>query len=150
MLTRRDLARFAAVGAVTSFAAPSLAASVGDLTTPPLASSHVPRGACRRYSVFDAEILAGHLPPLVTAMLGARRSLYMDYHDGSQRWQASSSAMSFPSCGAPSMSRRAESGPMSVDCRWRGLGALRIAFKHPRMFAAVAALEPAVEATLTW
>ncbi len=32
----------------------------------------------------------------------------------------------------------------------RGLGALGIAFKHPQVFAVVAGLEPAAEATLTW
>ena len=31
-----------------------------------------------------------------------------------------------------------------------GLGALRIAFKHPGLFAAVAALEPAIEPKLRW
>jgi len=184
MLTRRDLARFAAAGAVTSFAAPSLAASVGDVTTQPLTSSHVPgelavaiyrppgydQERAERYplllllhggngserdilyfkSVFDAEILAGRLPPLVIAMPGARRSLYMDYHDGSQRWE------SFILRDVLPFLRRSEHVAQSRERTYiggvsmGGLGALRIAFKHPRMFAAVAALEPAVEATLTW
>src|SRR5688572_24496135 len=39
-------------------------------------------------AVFDAEIVSGRLPPLVIATPSGRRSLYMDYKDGSQRWES--------------------------------------------------------------
>jgi S-formylglutathione hydrolase len=100
--------------------------------------------------VFDAEILAGRLPPLVIATPRARRSLYMDYKDGSQRWETSILSDVLP------FLRRSEHVVQGRDRTfiggWSmgGLGALRIAFKHPQLFAAVASLEPAVEAMLTW
>ncbi len=184
MLTRRDFARFAAAGTAASFAAPSLAASLGDVTIQPIASSHAPgelavaiyrppgydRQRAERYplllllhggngserdilyfqSVFDAEILAGRVPPMVIAMPSARRSLYMDYHDGSQRWE------SFILRDVLPFLRRSEHVAQTREHTYigglsmGGLGALRIAFKHPRIFAAIAALEPAIEATLTW
>lgn len=100
--------------------------------------------------VIDAEILAGRLPPVVIAMPSARRSLYMDYHDGSQRWESFILRDVLPflrrSEHVVQTRERSYIGGLSMG----GLGALRIAFKHPHMFAAVAALEPAVEATLTW
>jgi len=101
-------------------------------------------------AVFDAEIGSGRLPPMVIAMPSGRRSLYMDYKDGSERWE------SFILSDVIPLLRRSEHiaqdrartciGGVSMG----GLGALRIAFKHPQLFAAVAALEPAIEATLTW
>ncbi|WP_417596015.1 hypothetical protein [Parasphingorhabdus sp.] len=102
MLTPQDFARFAA-GTITSFAAPSLAASVSTVTIHPLISNHVsgelpvalylllllPHGGNGSEqdlpyfkAVIDAEILAGRLSPLVIGTPGARRSLYMDYRDG--------------------------------------------------------------------
>lgn len=101
-------------------------------------------------AMFDAEILSGRLPPLVIATPSARRSLYMDYKDGSQRWE------SFILSDVLPLLRRLEFVAQHRDRTFicgvsmGGLGALRIAFKHPELFAAVAALEPAVEARLTW
>lgn len=39
-------------------------------------------------SVFDREIASGCVPPLVIATPSGRRSLYMDYLDGSERWES--------------------------------------------------------------
>jgi S-formylglutathione hydrolase len=101
-------------------------------------------------AVFDAEIASGRLPPLVIATPTGRHSLYMDYKDGSERWETFilSDVLPFLRRSEHVAQDRARTciGGVSMG----GLGALRIAFKHPQLFAAVAALEPAIEATLTW
>lgn len=98
----------------------------------------------------DRAIGEGRLPPLVVAMPSARRSLYMDFKDGSERWETF-----ILSDLLPFLRRRL---PVSMDrggtfvggISMGGLGSLRLAFKHPETFAAVAALEPAIEPVLSW
>ncbi len=41
----------------------------------------------RFMSTLDKAVTDGRLPAIVVAMPSARRSLYMDYKDGSQRWE---------------------------------------------------------------
>lgn len=101
-------------------------------------------------SVFDAEILAGRLPPLVIATPSSRRSLYMDYRDGSQRWEQFILADVLPFLRRSEHVAQGRTATFIGGWSMGGLGALRIAFKHPQLFAAVAALEPAIEPTLTW
>jgi S-formylglutathione hydrolase len=101
-------------------------------------------------SVFDSEIASGRIPPLVIAMPSGRRSLYMDFRDGTERWESFilSDALPFIRRSAHLDAVRARTfiGGVSMG----GLGCLRIAFKHPELFAAVLALEPAIEAALEW
>ncbi|MFV3130922.1 alpha/beta hydrolase [Niveispirillum sp. KHB5.9] len=98
----------------------------------------------------DAAVTAGQIPPLVIATPSARRSLYMDFRDGSQRWETFIMAELLPhlrgSLAVSAERRHSFIGGVSMG----GLGSLRLAFKHPDSFAAVAALEPAIEPTLSW
>lgn len=98
----------------------------------------------------DAEMAAGRVPPMAIAMPSARRSLYMDYRDGSERWESMILTELLPRLRAelPLSGKRADTliGGISMG----GLGCLRLAFKHPDQFAAVAALEPAIEPALAW
>jgi S-formylglutathione hydrolase len=100
--------------------------------------------------VVDAAIAEGRVAPLVIATPGAGRSLYMDYRDGSERWERFVLNELLPHLRAtlPIATSRARTfvGGWSMG----GLGALRLAFKHPATFAAVAAIEPAVEPALAW
>lgn len=98
----------------------------------------------------DREMRAGRLDPMVIAMPSARRSLYMDFKDGTQRWERMVIddlipylRRSFSIAGNPEST-------CIAGISMGGLGALRIAFKHPKLFAAVAALEPAIEAATSW
>lgn len=98
----------------------------------------------------DAAIVEGRLPPLVIAMPSARRSLYMDYRDGSERWESFILADLLPHLRrtlAVSTERRQT---FIAGYSMGGLGSLRIAFKHPHLFGAVAALEPAIEPAQSW
>jgi S-formylglutathione hydrolase len=98
----------------------------------------------------DGAIRDGRIPPMVIAMPSAGRSLYMDFKDGSQRWESfilgellAYLRRTFP---VGSDRRHTFIGGISMG----GLGSLRLAFKHPAAFGAVAAVEPAVEPALAW
>ncbi|WP_252181105.1 alpha/beta hydrolase family protein [Azospirillum sp. B4] len=97
-----------------------------------------------------AAMTDGRIPPLVIAMPSARRSLYMDFKDGSQRWETfilSDLLAHLRGTLAVSTERRHTFiGGVSMG----GAGSLRLAFKHPGIFGAVAVLEPAVEPALSW
>ncbi|MFN4177326.1 alpha/beta hydrolase [Phenylobacterium sp.] len=100
--------------------------------------------------VIDAAVAAGRVPALAVAMPGAGRSLYMDYRDRSERWETFIIQELLPHLRATlpvaATRQRTFVGGWSMG----GLGSLRLAFKHPETFAAVAAVEPAVEPALAW
>lgn len=100
--------------------------------------------------IFDAEIAAGRLPPMVIAMPSGRRSLYMNFSDGSQRWESYILGDVLPFVRRSAHVSHTREGNFLTGISMGGLGALRIAFKHPQLFAAVAALEPAIEPKLRW
>ena len=100
--------------------------------------------------VFDTEIAAGRLPPVVIAMPSGRRSLYMDFSDGSQLWERYVLGDVLPFVRRSAHVWHTREGSFLAGISMGGLGALRIAFKHPGLFAAVAALEPAIEPRLHW
>lgn len=100
--------------------------------------------------VFDREIATGRLPPLVIATPSGRRSLYMDYKDGSERWESFILTDVLPFVRGKAHVARGRDRTFIGGWSMGGLGCLRIAFKHPDIFGAVAALEPAVEAALAW
>lgn len=100
--------------------------------------------------LIDAEILSGRLPPLVIAMPAARRSLYMDYRDGSERWESLILGDLLPFLRREAHVGRTREQTFIGGWSMGGLGSLRIAFKHPDIFCAVAALEPAIEPVLAW
>jgi S-formylglutathione hydrolase len=99
---------------------------------------------------FDAAFASGRVPPMHIAMPSAGRSLYMDFKDGSQRWETflltDLLARLRTDLRAPADRRHTFIGGVSMG----GLGSLRLAFKHPDAFGAVAALEPAIEPALSW
>jgi len=108
------------------------------------------RDLLRFTRAIDRTILSGRLAPLVVAMPSARRSLYMDYRDGSQRWERMILDDLIPHIRRTLNVAQDPDRTCIAGISMGGLGALRIAFKHPRQFAAVAALEPAIEAALSW
>jgi S-formylglutathione hydrolase len=98
----------------------------------------------------DRAVREGIVRPLVVAMPSARRSLYMDYRDGSQRWETFIISDLLPhlrkSLAVSAERQRTFIGGISMG----GLGSLRLAFKHPEIFGAVASLEPGIEPALSW
>ncbi|HEY6926851.1 MAG TPA: alpha/beta hydrolase-fold protein [Steroidobacteraceae bacterium] len=98
----------------------------------------------------DEAMIEARVPPFVVAMPSARRSLYMDYKDGSQRWETLIIAELLPHLRKSLQVSAERQGTFVGGWSMGGLGSLRLAFKHPDLFAAVAALEPAIEPALSW
>lgn len=100
--------------------------------------------------VIDQAIREGRLPPLVIAMPGAGRSLYMDFRDGSELWETFILSELLPHLRRTLNVSEGRQATFIGGWSMGGLGSLRLAFKHPELFGAVAAVEPAVEPVLTW
>lgn len=98
----------------------------------------------------DAAIAEGRLPRMALATPSAGRSLYMDFRDGSQRWESFILSELLPYLRRELPVSRARRRTFIAGLSMGGLGSLRIAFKHPDVFGAVAALEPALEPALSW
>jgi S-formylglutathione hydrolase len=98
----------------------------------------------------EAAWAAGDLPPLVVVTPDAQRSLYMDYKDGSQKWETFIvtellSQIRKDYRVSPDRSKTVVSG-ISMG----GLGSLRLGFDHPEIFGGLAALEAGVEPALSF
>lgn len=100
--------------------------------------------------LIDRMIASGDLPPIVVATPGARRSLYMDRRDGSECWETFLLDDLLSSLRSELNVSSAREETFLGGWSMGGLGSLRLAFKHPNLFAAVAAVEPAIEPALTW
>lgn len=100
--------------------------------------------------VIDRAIAEARIAPLVIAMPSAGRSLYMDYRDRSERWETFIVRELLPHLRATWPVAAGRSGAFVGGWSMGGLGALRLAFKHPELFGAVAAMEPAIEPALAW
>lgn len=104
----------------------------------------------RMRPTIEAAWAAGELPPAVIVTPDAHRSLYMDYRDGSQKWESF-----IVSELVPDVRRRFH---VSADRRQTvvtgismgGLGSLRLGFDHPEMFGGLAALEAGIEPALSF
>ena len=90
------------------------------------------------------------IPPTVIAMPSARRSLYMDYRNGSQRWESFIIHELLPFLRERYHVATGREGTMVSGWSMGGAGSLRLAFKHPDIFRAVAGLEPAIEPATRW
>lgn len=88
------------------------------------------------------------LPAMVVATPSAGWSYYLDRFDGSERWETFLLDEFVPAVRAET---GATDGPLLIGGISVGaLAALRMAFRHPDRFRAVAAVEPTVEAALAW
>jgi S-formylglutathione hydrolase len=100
--------------------------------------------------VIEAAWDSGRLPHVVVATPSAGRSFYMNYRDGSQRWESFLLDELIPE-----LRRRWRVEP-ERESTWLsgismgGMGSLRLALKYPERFAAVAALEPGIEPALSF
>ena len=93
----------------------------------------------------------GSLSPMVivTPTVGPR-STYMDFKDGSQKWESFLVGPLLNQLRARFDVRTDVNGTMVTGISMGGMGSLRLAFKFPEIFGAVAALEPAIEPIDDW
>ncbi len=98
----------------------------------------------------EAAWAAGDLPALVVVTPDAQRSLYVDYKDGSQKWETFIvtellSHIRKTYRVSPERSKTIVSG-ISMG----GLGSLRLGFDHPEIFGGLASLEAGIEPALSF
>jgi S-formylglutathione hydrolase len=94
--------------------------------------------------VFESVWAAGTLPPAVVVTPSAGRSLYLDFQDGSQRWETFLRTQLIPHLRRTYPVIPDRSGTALCGISMGGFGSLLLGFKHPEEFLAVAAIEPAV------
>lgn len=105
----------------------------------------------REAPLWQARWDAETVPPAVVVMPSVTpRGFYMNFKDGSERWE--------DFIVGPFLEHLRQTYPVSREARHTlitgvsmgGMGALRIAFRHPLKFGAVAALEPGIEPILAF
>ena len=92
----------------------------------------------------------GALPPLIVVTPDGERSFYLDWKDGSQRWETFLLEEFLPHVQKRFRTSTRREHTFVSGISMGGLGSLRLAFKHPDVFGAVAALEPGIEAATRW
>jgi len=108
-------------------------------------------GLLRQANQWQALWESGAIPPAVVVMPSVTaRGFYMNFKDGSERWEdfimgpfLEHLRKTYPVTSQP---KRTFITGVSMG----GMGSLRIAFKHPAQFGAVAALEPGIEPILAF
>ncbi|HXU08469.1 MAG TPA: alpha/beta hydrolase-fold protein, partial [Blastocatellia bacterium] len=100
--------------------------------------------------VIDELWKAGTIPPMVIVTPSASRSFYMDYKDGSQKWESFIIGPFLDHLRLTYKVTRERKGTLLFGISMGGLGGLRLAFKYPDKFEAVAALEPGIDPALKW
>ena len=93
---------------------------------------------------------SGKLPKMVVVTPSAERSFYMDYKDGSQKWESFIIGPFLEHLRGKFKVSRERKGTLIFGISMGGLGALRLGFKYPDKFAAIAALEPGIDPALKW
>jgi S-formylglutathione hydrolase len=93
---------------------------------------------------------SGSLPKMVIVTPSAGRSFYMDYKDGSQKWEAFMVGPFLDHLRTTYKVTRERRGTLLFGISMGGLGALRLGFKYPDKFGALAALEPGIDPALKW
>jgi S-formylglutathione hydrolase len=90
------------------------------------------------------------LAPMVVVTPSASRSFYMDYKDGSQKWESFIIGPFLDHLRKTYKVTQERKGTMLFGISMGGLGGLRMAFKYPDRFQGVAALEPGIDPALKW
>lgn len=105
----------------------------------------------RQQPLWDRLWDAGELPPVIVVMPSVTaRGFYMNFKDGSEKWE--------DFIVGPFLQHLRNTYPVSRESKFTflmgasmgGMGSLRMAFRYPDRFGAVAALEPGIEPILKW
>jgi S-formylglutathione hydrolase len=91
------------------------------------------------------------IPPAVVVMPSVgKRSFYMNYRDGSEQWEDFIMLELIPHLRKQFSIGKDSRRTLIMGVSMGGMGALRMAFKYPEFFGAVAALEPGISPVLKW
>jgi S-formylglutathione hydrolase len=100
--------------------------------------------------VIERTISSGKLPKVVAVTPSVSRSLYMDYRDGSQKWEQFLIGPFMDHLRREYRLIPDRRGTLLFGISMGGMGALRMGFKYPDLFTALAALEPGIEPALAF
>ncbi len=100
--------------------------------------------------LLEQAITTGRIQPVVSVMPSAGRSFYMNYRDGSQKWETFITDDLLAYMRANYNVAPGREGTLITGISMGGMGSLRIAFKHPDKFQAVASMEPGIEPSLAF
>jgi S-formylglutathione hydrolase len=92
----------------------------------------------------------GKLPKLAVVTPDCDRSFYMDYKDGSQRYETLLTGPFLEHLRKTYKLRPGRQGAYLFGISMGGMGALRMGLKYPDKFGGLAALEPGVDPVLKW
>ncbi|MDP2920211.1 MAG: alpha/beta hydrolase-fold protein [Dehalococcoidia bacterium] len=98
--------------------------------------------------VFDEMWKDGRLPRMVVVAPSVTRSFYMDFRDGSQKWETLLTTAFLAHIRATYRVIIERRGLYLCGISMGGMGGLRLAFKYPELFGGVAAMEPGIEPVL--
>src|SRR5262249_15387755 len=98
--------------------------------------------------LLDQAIENGLVAPLVSVMPSAGRSFYMNFRDGSQKWEDFVMKDLLPYMRQNFNVAQGREGTFITGISMGGLGSLRMAVKYTEVFQAVASAEPALEHVL--
>lgn len=104
----------------------------------------------RMRATFDEMWKAGTLPPMIIVTPSAARSFYMDYKDGSQKWETFIVTEFLDHLRTKYKVTRERQGMLLFGISMGGMGALRLGFKYPEKFGGLVAMEPGIDPVLRW
>lgn len=93
---------------------------------------------------------SGSIPKMVVVTPSVTRSFYMDFRDGSQKWETFIVTEFLAHLRTRYRVINDRRGTMLCGISMGGMGALRLGFKYPEKFGALAALEPGIDPALKW
>jgi S-formylglutathione hydrolase len=100
--------------------------------------------------LLDQAIENGLVAPMVSVMPSAGRAFYMNFRDGSQRWEDFVMKDLLPYMRKNFNVVQGREGTFITGISMGGMGSLRMAVKYPQVFQAVASQEPAIEPALAY
>ncbi len=97
--------------------------------------------------LLDQAIENGLVAPMVSVMPSAGRAFYMNFRDGSQKWEDFVMKDLLPYMRKNFNVVQGREGTFITGISMGGMGSLRMAVKYPEVFQAVASQEPAIHHT---
>ena len=96
-------------------------------------------------ALLDQAIENGLVAPMVSVMPSAGRAFYMNFKDGSQKWEDFVMKDLLPYMRKNFNVVQGREGTFISGVSMGGMGSLRMAVKYPEVFQAVASQEPGIE-----
>ena len=101
-----------------------------------------------RSGVWDRRMSDAVIPPSVIVMISGKSGTYLDFYDGTERWNTFLNEIFVPFCETTFRCGGAQRERLALGTSMGGFGVLRLAFGQPNIWGAVAACEPAIDVAL--